>query len=140
MKIYERADHDQGAEDFPEPERRRAEGIAETAAGELVSDTGGYLVVPNDHSDTCRDRGDDEYEQAEMHCLLAVISACRFVDALGDGGEINDRVDAESDDAEKDKFDKTSRCVQLSCGTVVLVYGLLRRGLLNGCSAHGTRV
>ena len=120
VQIDERAHGDERAEDLPSPEGARAEGITDAAAVELSADPRTDPVVLDEHADTQRQPAHEKDEQAEVHGLLAVVTARDGVDVRTHRRHDDKAVDAEGDDGQEDVLDEAAVGLEL--------HGRRRRG------------
>lgn len=97
MHIDERANDDKRAEYVPKPIIGCTERISDAAALELRTDAVGYLMCPNEVSDSESDRTYDKEEQSIVHRLFSVVSAAYYVYVVRYRGHKNKRIYTECD-------------------------------------------
>lgn len=88
LGVDEGDDKDKRTENAPVQEDACAEAIVDASASQLVADSVGQLVDPDNENDTQSKTGEDEDNKAVVQGLLAIISADNGV-AL-DSGSLSD--------------------------------------------------
>lgn len=116
VQVDKGSNNDQAAQNIPEPEVGRAEAVCNTASDQLIADTVGNFVIPNDGADAKGDGGNDKQQQAEMHGLFAVISGSDNVNVVGNRRHNDQGIDTKCDQGEQNGFEQSFIGFQLTNG------------------------
>lgn len=80
MRIDQRTNTDQCAQDAPAPEGTCTKGVGNISALQLIANSIGDVVIPHKRSNAQSQPGNNKSHQTVMHCLFAVVLAGDQVD------------------------------------------------------------
>ena len=104
----------EGTQNTPQPKGLCPELEIDASACQLIADSFGKLMLPNEREDAQRQSGKDKQNQAVVHGFLAVVSAGNRVDVGTDTGHNHDTVDAKGHEGQQDELEQTAICLELS--------------------------
>ena len=86
MNVNQGADAEkQGTKDIPKPKTARAESVRNLTTDQLIADTVGNSVEPDQAADAKGKRRNNEIQKAIMHGLFAVVTTANKVDIIRNG-------------------------------------------------------
>ena len=108
VRVNERADDNQGAQDIPSPVCAGAEVVIDFAGDEFVPDAVGKPMEPHQGCNSQREPGKDEENPEVMHRFLSVPGGGNDINVFRNVAEHHETIDAKGDEGEEEILRKAS--------------------------------